>query len=312
MIDRKKIVIGFVALFLVSACTNSSETGTGGEVVIQVDNRVLTLTEFNQFFEPLRMSYPNGQGAAAKVVREARLRFLLQLLEEMIILRRADELDLYVSDQEIEQAVGNVKKDYDQESFETVFMKQTVSLETWKERLKRQILVEKVIRRELVEQISITPEEIRDYYDKHRGKWTHGEETRVSHILLPSEELANHVLEELNKGGDFATLARLHSVAPESEAGGDMGYVARGDLPKSLEDPVFTLQEGIVSPVIKTPYGYHIFKVTGKKEACEPVIDELIEKIKGCIQEEKLEAAYGPWLANLRSRYRITVNKEMI
>jgi parvulin-like peptidyl-prolyl isomerase len=91
-----------------------------------------------------------------------------------------------------------------------------------------------------------------------------------------------------------------------------MGYVVRGQLPKRLEDPLFRLKKDTLSPVIKTPYGYHIFKVTEKKDAGQPDIDDWIEKIKARIQQEKLEAAYGPWLAKLRSRYRITVNREMI
>ncbi|MGD8757969.1 MAG: peptidylprolyl isomerase, partial [Deltaproteobacteria bacterium] len=131
-------------------------------------------------------------------------------------------------------------------------------------------------------------------------------------ILLPDRDKATLVLEKLKKGEDFSTLARVHSIAPESEQGGDMGYVARGQLPKCFEDPLFRLRKDTLSPVIKTPYGYHIFKVIEEKHAGESKIEDWIEKIKIRIQQEKLEAAYGPWLAKLRSRYRITVNKEMI
>jgi parvulin-like peptidyl-prolyl isomerase len=236
----------------------------------------------------------------------------LQLLEEMIVLRRAEELDLHVSSEELEEAVGRIEGDYGEEGFKAMFMKQAVSLETWKERLKRQLLIEKVTRKELLRKISVTPEEIKDYYEQHREEWAHGKQIRVHHILLPDKDKADLVLEQLKKGEDFSTLARVHSIAPESEQGGDMGYVARGQLPKCLEDPLFRLKKDTVSPVIKTPYGYHIFKVIEEKDAGEPKIEDWIEKIKARIQQEKLEAAYGPWLAKLRSRYRITVNKEMI
>jgi parvulin-like peptidyl-prolyl isomerase len=308
---KKAAIISFV-LLLVSGCSNRNNTGAEGQAVIQVDDHVLTLAEFNEFFEPLKTSYAKGTTDSGLDLRQARLRFLLELLEEMIVLRRAEELDLHVSSEELEETVDRIQRDYDDDGFKAMFMKQAVSLEIWKERLKRQLLIEKVTHRELLSKISVTPEEIRDYYEQHRKAWAHGKQIRVHHILLPDKDKATLVLEKLKKGEDFSTLARVHSIAPESEQGGDMGYVARGQLPKCFEDPLFRLEKDTLSPVIKTPYGYHIFKVIEKKDAGEPKIEDWIEKIKARLQQEKLEAAYGPWLAKLRSRYSITVNKEMI
>jgi len=313
MRNRKKILIGSLILFLlVSGCSDRSETVAEHQAVIQVDDHVLTLSEFNEFFEAIRISHAKGQTNAGASLHEARHRFLLQLLEEMIILRRAEELGLHISPEELQEAVQNIQMDYGEGSFQSMFIKQAISFETWKARLKRQLLVEKVISKELLEQIPVTPEEIKDYYDKHYKEWTHGKQIRAYHILLPSKELANSVLGRLKKGEDFATLARLYSIAPESEQGGDMGYVGRGQLPKSLEAPLFILRLGAVSRVIKTPYGYHIFKVVEKRDAGKPRIHDWIDKIKERIQKKKLEAAYGPWLARLRLRYKITVDKEII
>jgi parvulin-like peptidyl-prolyl isomerase len=67
-----------------------------------------------------------------------------------------------------------------------------------------------------------------------------------------------------------------------------------------------------VSPVVKTPYGFHIFQVMEKRETSKPKIEECIERIKEGIKKERLGTAYGPWLARLRSRYRIEINKEVI
>jgi parvulin-like peptidyl-prolyl isomerase len=312
MRNPKKAAIILFVLLLVSGCSSRSSTGAGGQAVIQVDDLVLTLAEFNEFFEPLRINYAKEPTGASLDLRQARLRFLLQLLEEMIVLRRAEELDLHVSSEEIEGAVNRIEGDYGKESFKAMFMKQAVSLHTWKERLRRQLLIDKVTRKELLKKISVTPKEIRDYYEQHRKEWTHGKQIRVRQILLHDKDEAKLVLGKLKKGEDFSALARAHSIAPESEQGGDMGYVARGQLPKCLEDPLFRLTKGRVSPVIKTPYGYHIFKVVEEKDAGEPKIEDWIEKIKARIQQEKLEAAYGPWVAKLRSGYRITVNKELI
>jgi len=305
--------VAIIAVFLfISGCSSSNGPGTEDEPVIQVDSRVLTLAEFNEFFEPLRMGLTREQKEARPALEEARHRFLLELVEEMIILRRAEELDLRISPQELEEAVGTIEGDYDKTGFKEMFVKQAISVQTWRERLRRRLLVEKVVRKELLEKISVEPEEIREYYNKYHDKWALAEQIRPYHILVSSEEEAKRLLERVREGEDFAALARQSSMAPESERGGDMGYVARGQLPKSIEDPLFALEKDTVSPIIKTPYGYHIFKVVEKRAANDPIIDQWTQEIKGHIREEKLEAAYGPWLAQLRSRYRIVVNRDII
>ncbi|MDY6987324.1 MAG: peptidylprolyl isomerase [Thermodesulfobacteriota bacterium] len=309
----RTVALAFLVFLLVSACSNTDEPGLEGQPVVQVEDLVLTLAEFNEFFEPFRMNQAQGQGDG-QALREARLRFLLQLLEEMIILRRAAELGVKVSAQELEEAVTSIEGGYGEAGFKDMFMKQAISLETWKKRLKAQLIVKKVVYKELAEDITVTPEEIGDFYKRHREDFAAGtgEQIRPYHILLSTKEEADRILERLKKGEDFATMARLSSEAPEAERGGDMGFVARGELPKCLEDPLFALEKDTLSQVIQTPYGHHIFKVVENRAASEPGMDDWIEKAKEYVREEKLEAAYGPWLAKLRSRYRITVNKEMI
>jgi parvulin-like peptidyl-prolyl isomerase len=277
-----------------------------------VDNHVLTLSEFNAFFEPLKMSYGTEENGADHSLREARARFLLELIEEMIVLRRAEELGLRVSPGEVQEAVDTVEGDYDEESFQHMFMKQAISLEAWKERVRRQLLVEKVLNQDINVLITVTPDEIRQYYDEHREEWSRGDQVRVRHILLSSKKQAEDVLKRIRNGEDFAVLAGQYSTAPESSQGGDLGYVQRGTLPESLEGPIFSLAHDRVSPVIKTPYGYHIFKVIEKRQAGRQTMDDWIEEIRERIKNQKLETAYGPWLTELRSRYKITVNKEII
>jgi peptidyl-prolyl cis-trans isomerase C len=312
MINCEKIAIGFVVLCLISGCSNKNDTSARDQVVIRVDDRVLTLVEFNEYYEPIRIGSDKEQAQDSVTMQEDRVSFLLQLVEEMIILRRADELNLDISSQELDQAVRDFQKDYPEEGFEYLFLKQAVSPEAWKQRLKKRLLVEKVLHKELLKDVSVTPQEVKDYYDKHWEEWSRGEEVRVRQILLPTEDQAKNILERLKNGDDFATLARLHSVAPEAQNGGDMGFLARGHLPVSLEKPIFELERGAVSPVVKTSYGFHIFQVIEKRETDKPNIEESIERIKQGIQKEKLGAAYGQWLAKLRSRYKIVVNEDVI
>jgi peptidyl-prolyl cis-trans isomerase C/foldase protein PrsA len=312
MIYHKRIAIGVLALFLGFGCSNQAGKSAQDQVVVRVDDQVLTLAEFNAYFESISLSADGEQRQDSGSIRTARMNFLLQLVEEMIIIRRAEELSLSISTEELDEAVREIQKDYSQEGFEDMFLEQAISFEAWKERLRKRLLVEKVIREDLLKEDSVTIEEMRDYYNEHREDWNQGEAVRARHILLPAKDQAEEVSQKLKDGEAFATLARQYSIAPEAEFDGDMGYMVRGELPKSLEVPLFQLAPGEVSSVIKTPYGFHIFQVIERRETPVPNIDESIERIKQEILKRKIEAAYGPWLSELRSRYDVQVNAEMI
>jgi parvulin-like peptidyl-prolyl isomerase len=304
------LILGFVVNFW--GCPNNNSVGVLGQTVIRVDDNTLTLSEFNAFFEPIRMNYHREENEGDKGLQEARARFFLELLEEMIILRRAEELGIQVTSQELQQALKNIETDYEDQVLQDMFLSQAISPDDWKERVRRQLLVEKVLNLDLGKNISVELDEMQQYYDEHQEAWSYEEQLRVFHMLLPNRKEANTVLQKIKKGEAFEALAKQHSTAPEAPRGGDLGYVARGHLPEKLEAAVFSLKKDSISPVIKTSYGYHIFKVVEKKPAGKRTMDERIEEIRERVKQEKIEKAYGPWLTNLRSRYKIAVNREII
>lgn len=310
----KAIAAAVITLVWVLGCSDTGTTDRGAQdkVVIRVDDCVLTLAEFNEYFDQTRMSLSAGRAQSHEALQQARLGLLLELVEEMIILRRAEELDLDLSPGELDDAVRDMQEGYAEEGFKDLLLKQAVSYASWKKALRRRLLVEKVIGEDLLKAMSVSPEEIKAYYETHGDEWAQAEVVRVRHILLQDEAEAERILEGLENGEDFAALARLHSVAPEGKAGGDMGWVSRGQLPESLEEPLFKTAPGGLSPVVKTPFGFHIFQVMEKREAGKARIEDCVEKIKERIREERLEAAYGPWLAGFQKRYDIEINKEII
>ena len=88
---------------------------------------------------------------------------------------------------------------------------------------------------------------------------------RASHILVPTEDKAKWLYKELQKGRDFAKLAKEYSECPSKEKGGDLGFFEKGQMVKEFEDVAFRMNEGDFSKPVKTKFGYHIIKLTGKK-----------------------------------------------
>lgn len=90
-------------------------------------------------------------------------------------------------------------------------------------------------------------------------------EVRASHILVATEKEARDLLQQIKCGASFEDLAKKHSTCPSGKGGGDLGFFTKGRMVKEFENAAFTLQVGQVSEPVKTQFGYHLIKVTGRK-----------------------------------------------
>jgi len=159
-------LIGLLLLYVFAGCMNAG-SNPDDEHLIRVSDRVLTVLEFNQAFEISKTAYPHNLRHESDNFKDAQLRLLNQLMVEMIILERAEELGLYVSDAELEKAVADIKSDYPEDTFEKTLLEFAVSYESWEVRLRNRLLMEKVVDSELKNQIVITSEDIAKYYEKN-------------------------------------------------------------------------------------------------------------------------------------------------
>jgi len=119
------------------------------------------------------------------------------------------------------------------------------------------------------------------------------------------------VMDLLQTGTDFATVAREKSTAPEAESGGDLGYFAMGDMPAEF-NVVFGLPKGGVSGIVKSPYGFHIFKLEDTRRAGRIGFDEAYKDIVEKLHREKEDVRYKAWLKELRSRTKFEVNYQIL
>ncbi|MDH3884174.1 MAG: SurA N-terminal domain-containing protein [Desulfobacterales bacterium] len=160
------LIGSLLLLYVFAGCMNSG-SNPDDEHLIRVSDRVLTVLEFNQAFEISKTAYPHNLRNEPDNFKNAQLRLLNQLMVEMIILERAAELGLNVSDEELEKAVGDIKSDYPEDTFEKTLIEFAVSYESWEARLRNRLLMGKVIDSELKNQIAITSEDIAKYYEKN-------------------------------------------------------------------------------------------------------------------------------------------------
>ena len=157
-------------IYILTGCGDygsNSHSAPSDNYLIKVGDSAATTVDFNRAFEIIRTAYSYNALQEPDSCREAKLRLLSQLIEEMIILERAKELNIEISNSELDEAVARIKEDYDDDAFEHVLLVQAVSYNLWKKELERRLLIEKVVERELREHVVITPEDISNYYEKH-------------------------------------------------------------------------------------------------------------------------------------------------
>lgn len=123
-------------------------------------------------------------------------------------------------------------------------------------------LIEKYSRRFLSE-LRVGDDEVHAYYEEHKKDFLVSERVRVSQILCDTEARAVGVLRRLAGASEeaFRKIAIEESIGPEAFKGGAMGVFKAGDLPFEMEKVVFPLEEGRLSPVVESSYGYHIFRM---------------------------------------------------
>ena len=153
-------------LFLLLGCGEKG-SGLGNEVLIRLGDRVVTVLDFNEAFEISKIEFAQSTGEQSEDLRKAQFRLLNELILEVVLLERADEIGISVTDTELEKAVAAIKSDYPSGEFEETLLEFAVSYETWESRLKTRLIMEKVIEKELENRITITPEDIAAYYKKN-------------------------------------------------------------------------------------------------------------------------------------------------
>ena len=174
-------LIGSVLLFFLSTGCEQNASDYGNEVLLRVGDRVLSVHDFNEAFEISKTAYAHNIRQQPEDLRDAQLRLLNQLTVELFMLERAKELGISVTDDELKRAVSEIKSDYPEGEFEETLLEFAVSYDVWLNRLKIRLTMDKVVEAELKSRISISPEDISQYYKKHyQGREIESDSTQSS------------------------------------------------------------------------------------------------------------------------------------
>jgi parvulin-like peptidyl-prolyl isomerase len=258
--------------------------------------------------------------------RELEKQYIDKMVIEQLMDDEAQKKGITASDQEVQDRVTQIAENQTPKmTIQQFLLKAEASGESIAEyeiKVKQQLARDKLVESEIAGQYEITEEEALAYYKKNPNNFTTAELVKASHIVIrpiddndpnmkaEARARAEGVLKELKEGGDFAELAMDNSEDAAGVNGGDLGYFPRGEMEPPFEKVAFSLPVGKLSDVVETSYGYHIIKVTDRKEEEGATFEQVKAPLIAQLTQNKKTDAIKKYLISLKEKADI-VTKNM-
>jgi len=315
-----------LALLAVLAALPACNAPVGGDVMATVDGRKIFRTDVDKYYDNYGASaqqVPTGEQATA-----LRLQILHQMIDDEILMRRAEKLGLLATDEEVDRKYNEAKSPFTQEEFDQRLKDKKITPADFKRDIRRSITVDKVMNKEVSSKINVTDQDITDYYNAHKADFNliepqyHLAQIMVTPVPNPQAHNQNDkaqnegdarkkiqmIANRLDSGDDFATLAMKYSEDPETSGnGGDLGTLPESSLRSTdplTRDAVMKLKPGQYSPIIsvvnpatKQAVGFRVVKLVskepaGQRELNDPRVQQAIRSQLHDRREQLLKAAY--------------------
>ncbi len=291
--------LGFVFLFLTNCNVPDTQEGTSVFDFSDPQNRSSIILEIegtsysNSDLEEYVRAILGDDQEALTVISLSRL--FDNFIEEKLLLKAARMTNMILSEREKEEYMAKLSEELSAE--ENQFSLDEMDTDMLFERL----LIEKYTY-ELIRNIEVTDDEIREYYDLNRRDFLQPERVKVSQILLETEDEAIIVMDKVKTSSEeeFRKVAQEESVGLEALKGGEMGVFEMGQLPFEMEKVIFSLEKGEISPVVESSYGYHIFRVDERFEPKLISEEEASESIRVKILDSKIKLLISRHIEELR------------
>ncbi len=303
-------IIRFVLTAVVLTVTAAACSPKEKEPVAVVNGQPITRGEFEA--ELARVRGTTGSVAFhGELLENLKASVLDQMIEQRLVAEQARQYSVAVSDAEVDTRMAEIAADYPAGGFDKAVRDNSVNLNEFREQIRNLLLMEKVIDGVLRQLIEPDEEEVQRFYRKHIGDFTEPERVHVRQIVVQSREEAEALRSRILKGEKFGELAAQHSLTPDRDEGGDIGTYARGQMPPEF-DVAFTLKPGELSPVVPSPYGFHILSVVERLPARILTFEDVRDTARTRLAHERTERAYQNWLSELRQEAQVRIFPKVI
>lgn len=263
--------------------------------LLKVNQTELTAQEFGERlarqlkpFDALAAKDPNNINNAKKGV-------IRNFLVEVITQDWAKKNDVFIKKEALEAEVRRIRNSYpDDIAFRRALAEEGLTLEFWQEKIRYSLLQKAVVEKLKTGQPEPTESDVSAYFEANKKIFDRPEQIRIRQVVLDNEDSAKQILSEIKKGRDLAEIAKKFSIAPEAKVGGEVGWIERGTL--AIFDKGFNMGRGQTSPILKSPFGFHIFQVLERRPPAKANLATARPIIMMQLREAREQELYLKWL----------------
>lgn len=291
------------------------------EILVVVNGHIITRRVYQQAVEQGTAAlYREFSGAELDTkLRTAREKTLQGLVDTFVLMDKAADLGITVSDEQLRGFVDQIKKDNnmptDADLERALQTSLGVGLKAYMVRAREDLVKQEVLRREVYSRIAVETQEIQAYYQEHRAEFRMPSRFRMRELVLPKGDTPEAqqdtqaklaaIREELAKGTPFEKLVEQYSTSPSRSTGGDLGWLDPGMLRPDLESAVLALRQGQVSAPVSTGSDIYLVQLTEAELDKYKALADVQAQIRAKLQEPKAQSAIESYIQGLRIRANI-------
>lgn len=279
-----------------------------------VNDELITLKDLKNYIHGTYVALVTegkSQKEIESVMLDLEINGLNKLIEDKLLLSKANEMGLVVREKLIEDRIQDLKNRYPSEQkFMDALVKNGGTLSDVRDKVTDQLKITFLIENEIKSKIFVNPQEVTDFYNKNIERFQKKEKVNVKSIYIPLEgnkeeavKKANIALDLIKNGEDFDSVAKDYSKSSS------LGLVERGQLLPEIEKVIFHLPEGQASEIVEIDTGLYIFKVSEKFPAELAPLADVKDFITDRIYNEKLRERFIVWLEKLKKNAYIEIKQ---
>lgn len=310
------LAVGLFAAVFATAC-GSDNTSVGANDVAVVGDEPISKEQFDELLDRARDNYAKNKqefpaaGTAQYVaLRRQAMQFLVQRAQ---FEQKAKDLGLEITESDVDKQMLTIKSQYFGKSgkcdaacdkkYAAEIKKQGVTDEQVREDVRASVVQNKIYET-VTKDVTVTDQDIEDYYKKNKQNYVQPESRDVRHILVKKKALADSLYRRAASGENFAALAKKFSEDPSSKAQGGKLPISKGRQVPEFDKAAFALDVGEISRPVKTTYGWHIITaLTAIKKAKTTALSEVKPAIRQQLLQQEKTDAMKAWVEETQKNF---------
>ncbi|MCK4468419.1 MAG: peptidylprolyl isomerase [Desulfobacterales bacterium] len=308
-----------LALVLFALPTLAAQKQASKDKVAVVNGSVITRTDFDAEISRVRRQFRSmGQPLSSIRLSEIKKEVLENLIGRELLYQTSQKKGIKVDEAAINEQLTALKKRFPSEAeFNKALSEMNLSEAAIKSQLEWNMAIKEFVDKEFVQKITISDKESKAYYESNPDLFKQPEQVQASHILIKIDPQADasqkaearkkieKIRKRLQKGQDFAALAKEFSQCPSNAKGGDLGYFRRGQMVPPFEQAAFALKPGTISDIVETKFGYHLIKVIDKKSESTIPYKDVKERLEQLLKQEKIQKEITLYVEQLKEKAKV-------